>query len=191
MSVRYSIVTPTILRPSLRRLCESIDAQTEKDYEHVVIVDMPFMSVNDEQGELLQSIAQDPRRVIYHCVRRHNNYGHTCRHNVHRVLIGEYVFYVDDDDYLADDNVLTTLNMVHKDWAIFPVMHYGSYFFNDPPGLCKTGTGMFIHKKEIGRWPDDNSYEADGHFVETLRNYPYDALSVVPMVIQEKASRGI
>jgi glycosyltransferase involved in cell wall biosynthesis len=196
--VRYSIVTPTILRPSLLRLCASIAKQTEKDWEHLIVVDSPYEQLTPEQFDVFKVVAQSDRAVYLKttfsfCNKRHNNYGHTCRHNAWELVKGEYIFYVDDDDYFAYEGVLTALNLVTKPWAIFPVMHYGSYFFNDPPGMCKTGTGMFIHKPFTGHWPDSDEYEADGRFIEKLKEtYEYDSLVSVPvMVIQEKASKGL
>jgi hypothetical protein len=100
--------------------------------------------------------------------------------------------YLDDDDYLADKDVLRALDSVNEPWAVFPVLRYGKVFFNLPPGCQKTGTGMFIHKRELGRWPDSDSYDADGSFVEELRQrYPYQVLGSRPMVIQPKSSAGI
>jgi len=192
--MRYSIVTPTIIRPSLEKLCQTVDNQSDKDYEHILIVDMPFKEfvADEERRNRLSSIPANLQRKFFYCDKRHMNYGHTCRHNIAPLLRGDYVLYVDDDDYLADNDVLRTLQAVTKDWAIFPIRRYGSLYFQNPPGLCKTGTGMFIHKRELGVWPDRNEYEADGHFVEELiKKAPYEVLNTRPLVIMEVSSRGV
>ena len=190
--MRYTIVTPTICRRSLLRLCGSIDSQTQSDWEHLVVIDIPRHNMGRDQREVLGSISSRDNRSYFYCDRKHNNYGHTCRHQVWERAKGDYILYVDDDDYLADKDVLRALDSVTKPWAVFPVLRYGEVFFNLPPGYGKTGTGMFIHKREIGRWPDSDSYETDGSFVEELRQrYDYQVVDSRPMVILPKSSCGI
>ena len=190
--MRYTIVTPTICRPSLLRLCGSIDTQTQADWEHLVVVDMPRGSLTKSQREIIASIPSVQNRSFFYCDRRHNNYGHTCRHQIWEHIKGDYILYLDDDDYFADSIGLKALDSVTEPWAVFPVLRHGKLFFNLPPGVGNTGTGMFIHKKEIGRWPDSDSYEADGTFIEELRQrYQYQVVNSGPLVIQPKSSCGV
>lgn len=190
--MRYTIVTPTICRQSLVRLCESIDKQTQKDWEHLVVIDMPRESMNAEQRAVLRTITTSANRSLWHCEEKHKNFGHTCRYNIWEQVKGRYIFYIDDDDYLADADVLRELDTVTEPWAVFPILRRGARFFNLPPACGGTGTGMFIHKKEIGRWPNIDAYEADGKFVEELvKNYSYQALDVRPLVIQPVSSGGV
>ena len=100
--MRYAIVTPTICRPSLLRLCESVDGQVQTDWEHLVIVDLPRQEMTQSQQGVLRSISSSANRSIFFCDKRHNNYGHTCRYQAWERVKGEYILYVDDDDYLAD-----------------------------------------------------------------------------------------
>ena len=37
--MRYTIITPSLARPSLVKLCVSINNQTNKDWEHIVALD--------------------------------------------------------------------------------------------------------------------------------------------------------
>lgn len=190
--MRYTIVTPTICRPSLLRLCGSIDCQTQTDWEHLVVIDVPGDQMTKTQRDIIASLPLRKNRSYSYCDRRHNNYGHSCRHDVWERSKGDYIFYVDDDDYLADTDVLRELDSVNEPWAIFPVLRHRKLFFNLPPGYQKTGTGMFIHKREIGRWPDSDSYDADGSFVEELkRRFAYQVVTSRPLVIQPKSSAGI
>jgi hypothetical protein len=173
-------------------LCQSVDGQKHSGWEHLVVVDLPRARLTKEQQDILTSIPPNPKRVFSYCEKRHNNYGHTCRHQIWDRTKGDYIFYVDDDDYLADGDVLQTLDSVVEPWAVFPVLRGGGIFFNLPPGFARTGTGMFIHKRDTGRWPDSNSYGADGVFIEELRRkWPYQAVESRPLVIQPKASLGI
>jgi hypothetical protein len=190
--MRYTIVTPTICRPSLLRLCKSIDAQTQSDWEHLIVVDLPRESMTKDQRKVIASIPPTANRSYRHCDRKHNNYGHTCRHQIWEDAKGEYILYVDDDDSLADEDVLRTLDSVTEPWAVFPMLRHGKKFLHMPPGRGGTGTGMFLHRKEIGRWPDRESYDADGWFVEELKQkYPYQIVDSRPLVIQPKTSCGV
>lgn len=190
--MRYTIVTPTICRQTLLRLCGSIDRQTRSDWEHLVVIDMPRERMSKGQRQVLASISARPNRSFFNCARKHNNYGHTCRHQVWEHAKGDYIFYIDDDDYLADNDALRALDSVTEPWAVFPILRHGNVWLHLPPGLRKTGTGMFIHKREIGRWPDSDSYEADGSFIEELREkYQYQVVDSKPIIVQPKSSYGI
>lgn len=190
--MRYSIITPTICRPSLLRLCRSIENQTQPDWEHLVVVDLPRTSMTKDQQKVIASISSNGNRSYSYCTKKHNNYGHTCRHQIWERARGDYILYVDDDDYLADEDVLRTLDIVTEAWAVFPMLRHGKIFFGLPPGTGNTGTGMFIHRKEIGRWPDSDSYEADGVFVEELvRKFRYQVVDSRPMVVQPRSSFGL
>jgi hypothetical protein len=190
--MRYALITPTICRPSLLRLCQSIDRQTQPDWEHLLVVDLPRAKMTESQRRILHSISQPANRSIFYCDRNHRNYGHTCRHQAWERVQGEYIFYIDDDDYLADSAVLETLDSVTEPWAVFPVLRHGQEFLHLPPGNTSTGTGMFIHKKEVGRWPDSNAYDADGEFVESLiESHSYQVVNSRPLVALPTSSCGV
>lgn len=186
--MRYTLITPTLMRPSLVRLCASIDAQTCNDWEHLVIVD----TVIDPAAEQMLRRIQHPQRKVSHCSRPHRNYGNTCRHAAGLRAQGEYVFYLDDDNYLADANVLHDLESVTAPWAIFPILLEGRRFFNDPPGFRRTDTANLVVQRTLGTWPDIAAYEADGILVERLRrDYPYQALpDWRPLVVMPRNNFG-
>lgn len=189
--LRYTIITPTICRASLLRLCGSIDRQTRSNWEHLIVVDCPPELLTEKQRELVSSIGHAGNRAVFYCDRQHKNYGHTCRHQIWSRARGDYIFYVDDDDYLADKNVLATLDSVAAPWAVFPVLRHGHRFLHVPPGTMKTGTGMFIHQREIGRWHDSDSYTADGAFVDELvAKYPYEVVDSRPLVVLPWSNEG-
>lgn len=173
-------------------MCASIDAQTQDEWEHLVIVDLTPGMISRKQRRIIESVRQCPKRVFYYCDRKHNNYGHSCRHEIWEKARGDYILYIDDDDYLAHKEALSTLDAVGEPWAVFPVLRHGKLFLELPPGIGKTGTGMFVHRREIGRWPNLDAYEADGVFVEQLRKqYPFQVLNCEPLVIQPKSSYGV
>src|SRR5579863_3026407 len=174
----FSILTPTILRPSLLRACQSVNEQSFSSWQHIVIVD------SEISDDLIAKIAH-PQRTVVRCEKPHNNWGHSCCHHAWPLATGEYVLRLDDDNFFADPNVLEDLKVVDKPWAIFPMLRFGGRFYNDPPGIRKTDSGSILVKKELGPWPDLNQYDADGVFVEQLlAKHPYQALpDIRPLVI--------
>lgn len=133
-------------------------------------------------------------RRFAQCIRPHMNYGNTCRHNARSLTQGSYLLYLDDDNWLADERVLEDVAYALIDspqWAIFPILRHGSIFFNDPPGLCQTDTANVVVRREIGQWPDIPDYTADGHWVESLKKYPYDAYpDFRPIIVMPKSNEG-
>ncbi|HWY53244.1 MAG TPA: glycosyltransferase family 2 protein [Terriglobales bacterium] len=186
--MRYSLITPTLLRPSLERLCASIDAQSCRDWEHLIAVD----TVINSAAERMLARIQHAQRVIWQCPRPHRNFGNTCRHAASLRAQGDYIFYLDDDIYLADENVLHVLECVTAAWAIFPMLLEGNRFFNDPPGYERTDTANFIVQRSLGTWPDIADYAADGNLVERLRReHSYQSLpDCRPLVVMPRMNFG-
>lgn len=173
MIPKFSIITPTLNRDSLVRCCERIDQQTIRDQiQHIVTVDC------EDWNLLLMAKIAHPQRSIFKCSHPHRNFGNTCRHEAWKYAVGEFVWYIDDDNFLADNDVAKdiadVLSCGKPDWAIFPILRHGQVFFNDPPGLCKTDTANMVIKREIAQWPNRDEYTLDGIFCEELvSQYPY------------------
>lgn len=166
--MRYTIITPTVLRDSLLKTCESVNVQTCADWQHIVMVDCA------PKPEMLERI-EHPQRIIAFCDKPHHNGGNTCRHNAWELATGDMVFYLDDDNYLADERVLEDLKVVTTPWALFPILRHGKRFMFDPPKPCYVDTGNVIARRDIARWPDIEAYCSDGVWVEGLKQYPYQA----------------
>jgi O-antigen biosynthesis protein len=182
--MRYTIITPTILRSSLLIACESVNNQTCKDWEHIVIVDC------DMSSDIIEKIAHPQRRLL-RCNEAHRDWGHTCVHNVWIEAKGDYVYRLDDDNYLADKNVLEDLKIVTLPWAIFPILRLGKRFFYDPPGIKKTDSGSFLVRRDVARFPGLSRYDADGVFVEELeKKYPYQSLGDMRPLMVMPSSAG-
>jgi hypothetical protein len=188
----FSIITPTIQRLSLVRLCESIDAQAFESWEHIIAVDSDVVDFG------LMAKFADHRRGILSMGKRYNNYGNTPRHEAWEAVNAEWIWHVDDDNYLSDPDILLYLSTVlaklssEIKFAIFPILRHGSVFFNDPPGLCMTDTMNVIVRREVGRWPDGPEYTMDGIWVEALKaRYKYAAFpDFIPIGVMEKSSEG-
>ena len=187
----FSVITPSLQRESLVRCCESVNSQTFGEWQHVIQIDSPDLNV-----ELVNKI-DHPSREIYCCGKRHGHFGNRCRHIAWEVVVGDYIIFLDDDNVLAHPSALQEVHDLLKwkkfpDFAIFPIIRHGSYFFNDPPGLCQTDTLNICVKREFGRWPDIEAREADGHFVEKLKSeHEYVAFANAnPIGIMEYSSNG-
>lgn len=177
--MRYSIITPTVCRVSLAKLCESLDRQTCRDWQHIVIVDV------DSNRELLREIRHPSRQIVF-CNKSHMNFGNTCRHNAYVLAEGDYIYYADDDNYFADDRALERLEVVNHSWAIFPIIYHGEFFFHDPPAVNQTDTANFIVRRRLGRWFNVENYEADGMLAAYLLRlqYQYQSLpELAPVMI--------
>jgi glycosyltransferase involved in cell wall biosynthesis len=177
VSVRYSILTPTLCRPTLKRLCDSIDKQSTRSWEHIIMVDVPENELTVADQELLKSV-KHPQRRIYFCDRRHKNFGNTCRRTAFQYATGEYMCQIDDDDFYADNDALKTLECVTETWAIYPVLARGKRCHRNPPGIGQTGSAMFIYRRDTGiKFSDNDHYAADGEVVEELKkSYKYQSL---------------
>jgi len=189
--MRYTFITPTLVRDSLKRLCDSIDIQTNESWEHIVIIDCP---VSEHMQTILDSITPNPRRKFITCTTKHvKDFGNAARRQGFDVAQGDYILDIDDDDHYADAEVLNTLTKVTAVWAVFPVNSYGKRNHPKKPGLGFTGSAMFMYRRDTGlKFPDNTSYSADGQLVEQLKAaYPYQSLDDErELVIYPKGNQG-
>lgn len=200
--MRYTIITPTLVRPTLARLCESIDRQINGDWEHIIMVDVPLI-VMPAKRAIVESFPKDPRRRFYRCGKAHKDYGNTCRRSAWDKAKGDYILYLDDDNYLASSGSLTSLEAVTGEWAIFPLLRHGNRFYNDPPAFSKIDTANMLIRREHAQWPTppanemipnsgySKSYGADWILAERLLSIPYQALpDLEPVVVMEQTNWG-
>lgn len=200
-----SIITPTLLRNELVRCCGSLERQTVP-WEHIVMVDMPKDEAYGDKvyADILMKIAH-PKRTILFCSERHQNYGNTCRHNAYNFCTGDYIGYLDDDDYFTDDalNIFQeVINRSNPDVVVANASMKGRpVFFSKPPSGGNTVQGQYLHKKILGgkpfRWPDTpvgyKSYGVDGEFVDAMSAAAKDigyAMHNRPVVVIEASSKG-
>lgn len=159
--MRYSIITPTLNRPSLEACIESVKSQTHKDWEHIIEVDSP----------------------------RTNNFGNTPRHRAWTRATGDYVIYLDDDNFFSRPNALADIDFClmgdnYPDWAIFPILRFGRPFCCLPPGNCRTDSANMVIKREIGQWPEGPEYTMDGLFCDQLKSkFAYSAFPLIEPII--------
>jgi len=183
----FTIITPTLQRASLVNTCASVNAQTFASWKHIVIVDQDTLNLS-----LLHTI-RHPQRLILLCDRPHKDGGNTCRHNAWETASGEWVIYLDDDNYLADERILEDIYATIKDvpyWALFPILRLGQRFYTNPPQSCHVDTLNVVVRREIAQWPQTDAYGSDGIFIEDLaKKYPYAAFPEFrPIAILPKIS---
>lgn len=186
--MKFSIITPSLNRESLKQCCESVDAQSFKDFEHILAFDgMP---------SYLPSHTYSNRKR--YCFRQTNQWGNFQRHSAWKYATGEYIWYVDDDNTVAHPDALkdiaSRLELAgNPAWGIFPINRHGSIFLHDPPGMCMTDTMNMIIKREFAQWPNTNVREADGLLADKLKaEHPYVAFpNCTAIGIMERSSNGV
>lgn len=192
--IKFTVITPTVLRPSLHKACKSLERQDYPNWEHIVMVDMP--------GSPVPTWLEHPQRKIFVCDQAHRNVGNTCRHDAFPHITGDYVVYLDDDNHyhkrslsLLADAIMSAKKEVN--WGIFPMVRMGQIFFNFPPGKNRTDTGQFFHKPVINGVPIQylatNDYAADGELVELLKKSgpPYVVDPKIPLINMPVRSFGL
>ncbi len=184
--MRYSIITPTLLRPALKRLCDSIDNQTYEGWEHIVVVDT--LDLNEE----LIQLVDHPQRTVIYCDRPHCDWASTCRRSAWDVASGDYLLFIDDDNYLACDDVLESLLTVKAPVALFPLLYRGEPSPVLPVAVGRSDTNQLMVLREIGQWPESLAREADGVFIERLtREHEWEVVcDEKPLVVYEDEGGG-
>ena len=182
MDKTFTVITPTILRPSLIDTCRSIDTQSYSEWQHLIAVDLPIQQATPEQLKLLDEI-KHANRQVYHCAVFHKNYGNTCKSEMFAHARGDYLLYLDDDDiYLGE--VFQTLNREISDevWGVFPIERFGELFLNLPPRINLTSGAQFFCKP-LYPFPNISAYAADGELIEFLRDkHSYLVVNSPPLV---------
>jgi glycosyltransferase involved in cell wall biosynthesis len=185
--MKLSIITPSINRSTLRRTVESIQCQTYDDWQYIIMLD-------GIKGEV--ALPYSRNMTIINTPKTYNNYGNSLRHLAWEYVEGDYIMYIDDDDYYSNPNafadIAKELELLSPLVAFFPGTKGGKRFFSKDPGLSRTMSNQFIHKKydHSGKaiiWPDtaiDNQdYGLDGEFIQSLIDaYDWVNLEIPPAV---------
>ena len=197
-----TVITPTILRPELKLLCDYIDKENKElgNIQHLVMIDKEV--ITEEDNKLLESIDNRYREMIrVHKTKLGNDFGNTARKVAYPFIKGKYVINIDDDDLPINDlfNKFCELLVVHNEkhsLIIFPALRAGTRFFNKPAGKCLTVSCQYFYKPVIKRkkmiWKEGNEYTQDGDFLEEIMSLttPYYWESEQPLVKVDYISRG-
>jgi len=189
--MKFSIITPTVMRQSLLDCCKSVDEQTlVGEWQHIVYIDT--LAIDDD---LLFKIAH-PNRLIIQCDKPYRNGGNTPRHLAWELATGEFCWHIDDDNTVASPHTLQQIaNQLEKapeaDWTLWPIFRHGSLFFFDPPQPCYFDTGNAVVRREFAQWPNIDAYASDAVWLQQFKDKPYKAFSdALPIMIMEKTSFG-
>jgi glycosyltransferase involved in cell wall biosynthesis len=111
----FSVITPTYKRPDkLKRAIDSLLSQEHRKWEMIIINDNPA----DGTLELIQ--AYNDSRIVF--LENQSNAGvNYSRNQGLNLAKGDYVIFLDDDDYLAPSalsNIATALQEVPHSWFI-------------------------------------------------------------------------
>ncbi len=169
MHPKISFITPTIARDSLTTACDSLLAQTYQNWEQIVVVD----SIRQKR-DWHNLVPQDARIHVVEYVRRTdgNDCGNSARHVGWCFASGDYLAYLDDDNYMYNDRALQQIveQIDGEDVILFPIMFVGGYFpAETPPTVDHIDTGQIFHKKYIGgspvQWMVEPGLSNDGIFI--------------------------
>jgi glycosyltransferase involved in cell wall biosynthesis len=197
--ITFSVITPTLVRESLVRTCRSLDVQRYGQWQHLVMVDKPESALKTWEKRRLDQIS-DSRREIRYCPEAHRDFGNTCRSSAWDFVRGDYILYLDDDDYYVGDALSVLQERIaalpsRPVWGIFPVLRHGGLFFNVPPGHSRTTSQQFFHLPRVGsrelHYPL-RGYCADGEFVDSLReSYSYTCIDPgQPLAVIDQSNFG-
>jgi glycosyltransferase involved in cell wall biosynthesis len=107
--MRFSIITPTYKRAGLlTRAVASIQAQTYKDWELIIVNDSP----KDNTYSSFASSINDPR-IHYHVNDTNSGVNFSRNKALDKVsAVSEWIIFLDDDDYLAPDALATFKELI-------------------------------------------------------------------------------
>lgn len=107
--MRFSIITPTYKRAeSLARAVASVQAQTYRDWELIIVNDSP----TDASYTSFASSINDPR-IHYHVNTTNSGVNFTRNRALDKISAeSNWVIFLDDDDYLAPDALQTIQDLI-------------------------------------------------------------------------------
>lgn len=105
-----TIVTPVYNRADLLKRCwESLNGQTNKDFEWIIVDD----GSTDHTEEVVKAFLPSDFPVVY--VKKENGGKHTALNASHEHVHGKYVLILDSDDCLVD----TAVQQIQEGWQGF------------------------------------------------------------------------
>jgi hypothetical protein len=191
-SLKLTIITPTLLRPSLVEACKSVDDQFYVNWTHIVVVDNPKASIQDYISTHPGVV--NPKRLWFQCKVNHHNVGNTCRNEVYEHIPPDtdYILYLDDDNsyFLKAFEYLVTILKAENlpAWGTFPIIRFGKLFLDKIPRTNYVDTGQIYHKPVINglqiKYPPLDDYAGDGKLAEYLTSLtPPVVLDRIPPIL--------
>lgn len=194
-----NIITPTIGRQSLFKLCETLDSQTFQDWKHIIYFDK--IADDFDLKDFVRKYSDDRRLLIFNKGEPYNDMGNTPRifsdSYVDKSRTSCYIQFMDDDDYYNDSDCLQDIANFTKDsnypkFIVFPSWRVSFMFFNKPCGHSMTHNNQFIYSTKIDEKYGHDGYCADGELIERLKlkAEPVYFDRERPVTVVPKISRG-
>lgn len=115
--MKVSVIIPVYnVEKYLHRCVESVIKQTYKELEIILVDD----GSKDNSGLLCDQLAEKDDRIV--ALHKENGGLSSARNTGNKVASGEYILYLDSDDYLARDCVKKALTMCKKTGAQIAIM---------------------------------------------------------------------
>lgn len=110
MNIKLSIILPIYnVKRYLERCVDSILSQEYKNYEVILVDD----GATDGSGELCDIIAEkDPKIQVIH---KENGGLSSARNAGFNASTGEYIFWIDSDDWIADGALMTIVDAIQRE----------------------------------------------------------------------------
>lgn len=168
--MKFTIITPTLLRDSLFETCESIETQSHKDWEHIVIVDGRD-NVFDKLS-MIKELRHSQRKFIV-LSESDNSYGHTPRRIAWDTATGYYIMYLDDDDVYINDTMAKLNEFILEknfpEWIVYPCSYKGKRLLPDKPEIGNITSIQHAHSKYDNKgkpikWDAGKEYGDDGNW---------------------------
>ena len=123
MSPLVTVVTATTGNPLLKKCVESVRLQSHRPIQHLIVVDGPdhYEKVKEIFEEIdISTFGEYDRHVIYlpYSIGKDRWNGHRIYAAGTYIADGEYLIFLDDDNYLEPDHVENCLKAIQgKDWS--------------------------------------------------------------------------
>lgn len=112
MEVKFSIISATYNRPEyLKRMIKSVVQQSYKNFELIIVDDNSSYDNNINNKNVIESFCDD--RIKYIHLRKNKKQCHA-RNVGLKVCSGNWIRYLDDDDYLLDNSLQEYYDFIVK-----------------------------------------------------------------------------
>lgn len=140
----FSIIIPMYnVEQYIGKCLDSLLAQSMKDFELIVVDD----GSKDKSADIVSGYARKDSRVVLY--KKENGGQSTARNSGFRQSKGEYVIFIDSDDFITSDDYLQILyDKIQETDADVVMYRYNKYFENRTPQFEKCGYS-FAEVKDI------------------------------------------
>ncbi len=121
--MKFSIITPTHNRPEQLLFCiESVATQDSFQVEHIIINDSPDYDYSTFENNKSIIEAINNKQIIYIKNKENKGKNYSCNLALTKIT-GDYVIFLDDDDWLAPD----ALNDIEKEISLLNNQHQNEH----------------------------------------------------------------